>query len=57
MPPKFKIRYFVLALILIAALFLRLYKIEEIFPFDFDQQVPAEAAFDFFTYHKITLVP
>ena len=56
MPPKFKIRYFVLALILIAALFLRLYKIEEIFPFDFDQQVPAEAAFDFFTYHKITLV-
>ena len=45
-----------LLLILILALFLRLYKINDTFPFDFDQETAANAAYDFFTYHKITLI-
>src|SRR3989338_4747027 len=45
-----------LLLILLAALILRIYKIEQAFPFDFDQQIPAEAAYNFFINHKITLI-
>ena len=56
MPPKFKIKNVTLPVILLTALFLRLYKIKEIFPFDFDQQAPAFAAYDFFVNHKITLI-
>src|SRR3989344_7054588 len=43
-------------LILVIALVLRLYKIDKGFPFDFDQQVPAEAAYEFFVNHKLTLI-
>src|SRR3989338_2029256 len=45
-----------LALIIIIALSLRISKIEAAFPFDFDQQVPAATAYDFFVNHKITLI-
>ena len=45
-----------LLFILLAALILRIYKIEQAFPFDFDQQIPAEAAYNFFINHKITLI-
>lgn len=38
------------------ALFLRLYKIADAFPFDFDQEVPAFAAYNFFVNHKISLI-
>ncbi len=45
-----------LAPILVVALTLRLYKLNLAFPFDFDQEIPAQAAYDFFTNHKISLV-
>jgi len=45
-----------LIFILLIGLVLRLYKIGQAFPFDFDQEVPANAAYDFFVNHKITLV-
>lgn len=45
-----------LIFILLIALVLRIYKIDQAFPFDYDQQVPAEAAYEFFVNHKITLI-
>ncbi|MDP2632602.1 MAG: glycosyltransferase family 39 protein [Candidatus Curtissbacteria bacterium] len=46
----------VLLPILLIALILRLYKINYAFPFDFDQEAPALAAYDFFINHKISLI-
>jgi len=45
-----------LLFILLTALILRIYKIDQAFPFDFDQQIPAEASYEFFVNHKITLI-
>lgn len=45
-----------LLLILILALTLRLYKIDQAFSFDFDQEVAANAAYNFFKNHKISLI-
>jgi len=45
-----------LGTILLCALILRLYKIHEIFPFDFDQQIPAFAARDFLINGKLSLI-
>ncbi|OGD83502.1 hypothetical protein A2165_02645 [Candidatus Curtissbacteria bacterium RBG_13_40_7] len=45
----------ILIIVLIGTL-LRLNKINQAFPFDHDQEVPAIAAYDFFVNHKITLV-
>ena len=45
-----------MCLILLTGFILRIYKIEQAFPFDFDQQIPAEAAYNFFINHKITLI-
>jgi len=45
-----------LVILLVAGLFLRLYKIGQTFQFDYDQEVPARAALEFFVNHKITLV-
>ena len=45
-----------LLLIIFIALFLRLFRINQAFPFDYDQEVPASAAYDFFINHKITLI-
>src|SRR3990167_7396468 len=45
-----------LLFILLTALILRIYKIDQAFPFDFDQQIPAEAAYEFFMNHKLTLI-
>lgn len=42
--------------IIFGALVFRLSEINKIFPFDFDQQVPALAAYDFFVNHKLTLI-
>jgi len=45
-----------LLLIILIGTFLRFNKINQAFPFDFDQEVPAAAAYDFFVNHKITLI-
>src|SRR3990167_392976 len=45
-----------LLFIFLATLILRIFKIKKQFPFDFDQQIPAEAAYNFFINHKITLI-
>src|SRR3989338_10380057 len=45
-----------LLLILAIGAFLRLYKIKERFSFDYDQEVPAQAAFEFFKNGKISLI-
>jgi|SRR3989344_5076781 len=45
-----------LLLILFSALILRLRAVKEIFPFDHDQQVGAEAAFNLFVNHKVSLI-
>lgn len=45
-----------LCLILLLAVFIRLYEIPQIFPFDYDQQVPAQAAYDFFRHQQISLI-
>src|SRR3989344_5338565 len=45
-----------LLFLLIIALIYRLYKINELFPFDYDQEVSAQAAYDFFVFHKLTLI-
>lgn len=42
--------------ILAIGAFLRLYKIKEGFSFDFDQEVPAQAAWEFFKNGKISLI-
>lgn len=42
--------------VLLIALTLRLYKINLAFPFDFDQEAPALAAYDFFINHKVSLI-
>ena len=46
----------VLLPILLIAQILRLYKINYAFPFDFDQEAPALAAYDFFINHKVSLI-
>lgn len=43
-------------LILFLALIFRLYRIQEAFIFDYDQQIPAEAAYDFFVSYKLSLI-
>ena len=48
--------YLPLLIILAISAFMRFVKIWQFFQFDFDQQVPAEAAYDFFINHKLTLV-
>jgi|SRR3989344_2518616 len=45
-----------LLFIILLAIALRIYKINYAFPFDYDQEVPALAAYDFFINHKITLI-
>ena len=45
-----------LLFLLVIALIIRLYKINELFPFDHDQEVPAQAAYDFFVFHKLSLI-
>jgi len=45
-----------LLLIILLAIALRIYKINYAFPFDYDQEVPALAAYDFFINHKITFI-
>lgn len=45
-----------LLLILFLALVFRLYRIQEAFIFDYDQQIPAQAAYDFFVNKKISLI-
>lgn len=45
-----------IAFILFIAAALRLYKIEALFAFDFDQEIPAIAAYEFFINHKISLI-
>ena len=45
-----------LLIIILIGLFLRLYNIGQAFPFDYDQQVGAEASYNFFVNHRITLV-
>ncbi len=40
----------------ILGLALRLYKITEAFPFDHDQEIPAQAAYEFFVNHKLSLI-
>lgn len=52
---KFKDNRALLPLLLLA-LVLRLYKINVAFPFDFDQEVPAYAAYNFFINHKLSLI-
>lgn len=42
--------------ILAIAAVLRIYKIADAFPFDFDQTVPANAAYQFFINHRISLI-
>ena len=49
-------RYLPLFTIVILGAILRLYKINQAFPFDHDQEVAALAAFNFFEYGKITLI-
>lgn len=43
-------------LILLLGLFLRLYKIDQAFPFDHDQEFVANSAYNFFVNHKLTLI-
>jgi len=51
------IRKFIpLFLIILIGTFLRFNKINQAFPFDYDQEIPAIAAYDFFVNHKITLI-
>ena len=38
------------------SILLRFYKITEAFPFDFDQEVPAIAAYNFYKLHKLTII-
>ena len=38
------------------SILLRFYKITEAFPFDFDQEVPAIAAYNFYKLHKFTII-
>lgn len=45
-----------LLVIIAIAFVLRFFLINELFPFEFDQQTPALAAYDFFKDHKLTLV-
>src|SRR3989344_2582665 len=45
-----------LLLIILLAIALRIYKINYAFPFDYDQEVAANAAYDFFVNHKLTLI-
>lgn len=45
-----------LLIIIILGLTLRVYKLGEAFPFDFDQEIPAIAAYDFFINRKLTLI-
>ena len=49
-------KYFPLFIVLLIGAFLRFVKIGQFFIFDYDQQVPAEAAYDFFVNHKLTLI-
>lgn len=43
-------------LILLISAYLRFSKLSQIFSFDYDQQIPAESAYDFFVNHKLTLI-
>lgn len=49
-------RLIVLGSLFILGLLLRLYRIEEMFVFDYDQEVAANAAYDVIKNHKISLV-
>ena len=49
-------RYLPIIIIITIGAFLRLYKISQAFPFDHDQEVAANAAFNFFTDAKLTLI-
>ncbi len=49
-------RLLAIYVVVFIAVLLRVYKTGQLFSFDFDQQAPAIAAYDFFKYHKLTLV-
>src|SRR3972149_7312761 len=49
-------KYFPLFIVLLIGAFLRFVKIGQFFIFDYDQQIPAESAYDFFVNHKLTLI-
>lgn len=51
-----QIRNLPLLIIILLGLIFRLYKIDQAFQFDFDQETAANSAYDFFVNHKITLV-
>lgn len=49
-------KYFPFLIVLLIGAFLRFVKIGQFFIFDYDQQVSAQAAYDFFVNHKLTLI-
>lgn len=51
-----RLEKFPIIFISVLALFLRIYRLNDLFFFDYDQQVPAQSAYDFFVNNKISFI-